>query len=203
MRSYGQFCGLAFGLDIIGDRWNMLIVRNLILGPQRWKEMRFNLPGIAKNLLSKRLKDLTDAGVIVSDKETYALTEKGRELEPIIFGIARWGETHFIPPKGVGHEKRKRFFYTSLRRKMLTSKNEATVLLRVDQDILVASLGPTPTLVQVNEGVLCDSELATDFSTFSTLIFSDKNWKEFELSGKVKVKGSRRAANELMRVLYF
>lgn len=202
MRSYGQFCGLAFGLDVIGDRWNLLIVRNLILGPQRWKDMRFNLPGIAKNLLSKRLKELEEFGVIIAENETYALSEKGRELEPIVFAIAAWGETHFVSHEG-NHEKRKRFFYTSLRRKLGSSKKEASVLLKVDDDILVVQLGEHPSLIQTDEEVECDAIFDTDFATFASLIFGDGTWKTFEEDGKVAVTGSRRVVNELTKVLRF
>lgn len=202
MRSYGQFCGLAFGLDIIGDRWNLLIVRNLILGPQRWKEMRFNLPGIAKNLLSKRLKDLEEASVIFSENETYALTQKGRELEPIVFAIASWGEEHFVSD-GEEYQKRKRFFYTSLRRKIKASQKEATGLLRVDDDILVVSLGPEPTLVQWTTDVICDAVFTTDFLTLVSMVFDGEKWRRAEEDGYVSVTGSRRVADQLMKSLRF
>ena len=63
-RSYGQYCGLARSLDVVGDRWNLLIVRQLLMGPARYGELREGLSGIATNLLTDRLRDLETAGVI-------------------------------------------------------------------------------------------------------------------------------------------
>ena len=92
MRAYQQLCGLALALDQVGDRWKLLIVRDLILGPQRFGELKASLRGITPNLLAARLKDLTAAEVIEKqDPRGYALTERGRELVPAVFALSRWG----------------------------------------------------------------------------------------------------------------
>lgn len=95
-RSYGQYCGLARGLDVVGDRWNLLIVRQLLIGPARYRELLDGLPGVATNLLADRLRDLETAGVIerrVAEKGNavvYALTSWGAELREPIEGLIRW-----------------------------------------------------------------------------------------------------------------
>jgi DNA-binding HxlR family transcriptional regulator len=99
VRSYGQFCALAKALDVIGDRWTLLIVRELMLrGPCRYTDIRVGVPGIATNLLAERLRDLEDAGVIGREDAPppvattlYRLTERGHDLDPVIRALGIWG----------------------------------------------------------------------------------------------------------------
>lgn len=94
-RSYGQYCALARALDVIGDRWNMLIVRELLPGPLRYGELKASLSGIATNLLSERLRSLEGDGVIerqVGDRGVnYSLTSWGAELREAMEALGRWG----------------------------------------------------------------------------------------------------------------
>ncbi|MGB1275997.1 MAG: winged helix-turn-helix transcriptional regulator [Nannocystaceae bacterium] len=90
-RSYKQFCGLARALDAVGERWTLLIVRNLLAGPQRYGELSVSLPGITTNLLAKRLREMVAAGIVDHRQKRYALTAMGRELEPAVMALGRWG----------------------------------------------------------------------------------------------------------------
>ncbi len=97
-RSYEQHCGLARALDIVGERWTLLIVRDLLLGPRRYGDLLASLDGITTNLLAKRLREMTKLGLIEkrrlpapASSEVYALTEAGRALEPAVMELARWG----------------------------------------------------------------------------------------------------------------
>ena len=98
MRSYGQYCALARALDLIGDRWTLLIIRELFARNSRYSDLRDALPGIATNLLAERLRQLQDAGVIESYEApppvratVYRLTPRGRELRPAIRALVTWG----------------------------------------------------------------------------------------------------------------
>ncbi|MGZ3528953.1 MAG: winged helix-turn-helix transcriptional regulator, partial [Vulcanimicrobiaceae bacterium] len=99
MRTYGQFCALAKGLDLIGDRWTLLIVREIMSrGRARYTELRNGLPGIASNLLSERLRDMEADGILTRVEAPppvattlYALTERGNALRPILHEIGRCG----------------------------------------------------------------------------------------------------------------
>src|ERR1700758_709978 len=99
MRSYGQYCPVAKALDVVGDRWTLLIVRELLLrGPARYTDIREGLPGIATNLLAARLRELESEGVVVRRKElppvaatVFELTARGRDLAPVLGALARWG----------------------------------------------------------------------------------------------------------------
>lgn len=95
-RDYGQYCGLARALDVVGDRWNLLIVRELLIGPARYGQLRDGLSGIATNLLTDRLRDLETAAVVerrLSDDANaiaYALTPWGAQLREPINALIRW-----------------------------------------------------------------------------------------------------------------
>lgn len=98
MRSYGQYCALGRALDHIGHRWTLLIVRELLLGPKRFTDLRDGLPGIANNLLADRLNHLQDDGLVTrrelpppAASTVYELTEPGRELREAIDALIRWG----------------------------------------------------------------------------------------------------------------
>jgi len=104
-RSYDQYCGLARALDVLGERWTLLIVRNLLLGPQRYSELLRGLPGITTNLLAKRLQEMEAEGLIergegTSDAAAYRLTAIGRDLEPAIHALGRWGWRRMGKPTG-------------------------------------------------------------------------------------------------------
>ncbi len=105
-RSYNQFCPLAYGLDVIGERWTLLVIRELLFGPRRYTDILNGLPGIGTNLLASRLKSLEDMGIVrqrtlppPAASQVYELTELGDGLRPVISAISSWG-MHFLnfPP---------------------------------------------------------------------------------------------------------
>ena len=97
-RPYDQYCAVARALEVVGDRWTLLIVRELLTGPKRHTDLRHGLPGIATNLLSDRLRELHARGVIrrrvlapPAASSVYELTERGEELRGVVHAVARWG----------------------------------------------------------------------------------------------------------------
>jgi len=97
-RNYRQFCGLARALDRVGERWTLLIVRNLLLGPKRYSDLLERLPGLTTNLLAARLQEMERLGLVVKRKSPppvratlYELAPAGRALEPALMELARWG----------------------------------------------------------------------------------------------------------------
>ena len=102
MRDYRQNCALAHALDLVGERWTLLVIRELLLGPRRFRDLEANLPGIGTNLLSRRLQTLSKAGIIERDSDGFApyrLTPLGRELKPAIDGLIRWGLQLDLPAR--------------------------------------------------------------------------------------------------------
>ncbi len=106
MRSYGQYCSVAKALDVVGDRWTLLIMRELILqGPCRYTDLKGALPGIATNLLAERLRQLEAAGLIWREdaappvaRTLFHLTAAGADLEPILAALGAWGIRYMADP---------------------------------------------------------------------------------------------------------
>jgi DNA-binding HxlR family transcriptional regulator len=105
-RTYSQYCPLARALDVIGERWTLLVVRELLSGPKRFKDLQDALVGIGTNLLSTRLKDMEKHGLVVRSKlpppgvaMVYALTDHGRRLDEVVLSLARWGTTLLEEPR--------------------------------------------------------------------------------------------------------
>jgi len=95
-RSYGQYCGVTTAVELVGERWAMLIVRDLLVGPRRYTDLKQGLPRIPTNILSTRLKELQEGGVVrrvplMNCGLVYELTDYGRQLEPIVLALGRWG----------------------------------------------------------------------------------------------------------------
>ena len=103
-RSYADPCGVARALDLVGERWALLVVRDLLLGPKRFTDLRVSLPHIGPDVLSLRLRELEEAGLIVRDtlappaaSRVYRLTPRGAALEPVVLELGRWGSQAPFP----------------------------------------------------------------------------------------------------------
>jgi DNA-binding HxlR family transcriptional regulator len=105
-RSYGDACRFAYALDLVGERWALLVVRELLLGPKRFTDLRRGLPNASPNILSERLRELEQGGVVHRRKlpppaavQVYELTEWGKGLEPIVTQLGAWGARSPLPPE--------------------------------------------------------------------------------------------------------
>ena len=100
-RTYGDACGIARALDLLGERWALMIVRELLLGPKRFTDLRAGLPNLSADVLSQRLRGLEEAGIVErrtlpppAPAKVYELTPAGLELEPVLIALGRWGGTY-------------------------------------------------------------------------------------------------------------
>lgn len=105
-REYGQFCGLARAAEVLGQRWTLLILRDLLVGPRRYSDLAAGLPGIPSNLLSTRLKELEQDGLVAREARSgsdrsivYAVTPRGAELQPALDALSRWGAAGMRDPR--------------------------------------------------------------------------------------------------------
>lgn len=104
-RSYGDACGIARALDVVGERWALMVVRELLLGPKRFTDLRAGLPHVSADVLAQRLRDLEQAGIVERRRlpppyasQIYELTASGRGLEPVLVELGRWGGANAPPP---------------------------------------------------------------------------------------------------------
>jgi DNA-binding HxlR family transcriptional regulator/putative sterol carrier protein len=104
-RSYGDACGIARALDVVGERWALMVVRELLLGPKRFTDIRGGLPHVSPDVLAQRLRDLEQAGIVHHRRlpppyasQVYELTSRGRALEPVLIELGRWGGANAPEP---------------------------------------------------------------------------------------------------------
>ncbi|MFB4313911.1 winged helix-turn-helix transcriptional regulator [Actinomadura sp. 21ATH] len=161
-REYGQFCGLARALEMIGERWTLLIVRNLLSGPQRYTDLRKGLPSIPTNILSARLKQLEEAGLATRralphpERATvYELTDYGRDLEPALIALGRWGARTMTEPRPgetITAESVAMAFRTTYRPEAARDTTagyevrmgEFTLRIQITAGVLTVGIGPHP-----------------------------------------------------------
>ncbi|MDZ4818084.1 MAG: helix-turn-helix domain-containing protein [Planctomycetota bacterium] len=131
MKTYGQICGIAQALDMIGDRWTLLILRELLLGPLRYGQLLQNLEGITTNLLADRLVHLSDSELVEKSGEdrlsTYRLTERGNTIEPVLFALGAWG-WQFLDLKDKSKRRSLRWGLVSLKRRLKSSGRDYTIV---------------------------------------------------------------------------
>jgi DNA-binding HxlR family transcriptional regulator len=172
-RSYRQQCGIANALDLVGERWAMLVVRDLILGPKRFTDLRTSLPGIATNVLTQRLKQLERDGIIrrrllppPAASTVYELTEYGRELEPAVLAFGRWG-ARTMAERTPGTASRSEWFGVGLKayfRPEAARGLHATIVMRFDDGRLT---------VRIDDGELAITPFEADGAADLTLTAVD------------------------------
>jgi DNA-binding HxlR family transcriptional regulator len=153
-RSYEQFCGLAKALDVVGERWTMLVIRNLLLGPLRYSDLLRGLPGITTNLLAKRLKEMEEYGLVERVRTSgegghaYRLTEIGRALEPAVHALGRWGWQWMAQPRA-GEHRSLEWLLVALRRRY---RGGVTMTAEIVADQVPYTFRLTPAAADISRG---------------------------------------------------
>jgi DNA-binding HxlR family transcriptional regulator len=173
-RSYDQFCGIARALDLVGERWALLIIRDLILGPKRFTDLRRGLPGIGTNVLAARLKELERAGVVArralpppAASTVYELTEYGRELEGPLLAVGRWGAAS-MGQRQPDQALRSEWFGVALKaffRSEAAADLEAEIELRFGDGTLLARIDRGSLVVEPGSPNSADLVLETEVET--------------------------------------
>jgi DNA-binding HxlR family transcriptional regulator len=197
-RSYGQRCAVARALDYVGERWTLLLVRELMVGPKRFKDLLEGLPGIGTNLLTDRLKDLEQGGIVSrrvlpppAGSTVYELTTRGEGLEPVVFALGRWGH-QFLSHRVPGEISRPGWFMVALRGTFRSDKAANARLqyeLRIDGQVfqMVISDGK----LRVGQGGPPDPNmtLTTDLGTLIGLVSGALSPNDALRTGDVSVEG--------------
>ncbi|MGI5284003.1 winged helix-turn-helix transcriptional regulator [Nonomuraea polychroma] len=171
-RSYGQHCGLARALDVVGDRWNLLIVRQLLMAPARYRELLDGLPGMATNLLADRLRDLEAAGVLErrlaeeGNAIVYALTPWGAELREPIESLIRWSTPLMARGPGGDHFRAEWLVVAlpALLGDKPAARRSSTVGIAVGGQLLQVQATPSGIEVSLHDGRDLDAVVHADAS---------------------------------------
>lgn len=167
-RSYGQYCGLARSLDVIGDRWSLLIVRQLLIGPARYVELLDGLPGMATNLLADRLRYLETGGVVErglaaeGNAIVYGLTSWGAELREPIEALIRWSTPLMVRGPG-GDSFRAEWLIVALRALLgKTTRRSTTIGVGVGDEMIAVRVTRAGVEVAAHDGAELDGVLRAD-----------------------------------------
>jgi DNA-binding HxlR family transcriptional regulator len=202
-------CGIAHASDLLGQRWALLVVRELLLGPKRFTDLRAGIPDISPNVLGQRLRELEESGIVTRRKlappaavQVYELTEWGHELEPAVLALGRWasGSSSFPRNAEMGPDS----LVLALKSTFDPSKAEglnASYALR---------LGEIPFLIEVSEGRLeaahgetesSDATIRSDSEVITGVVFRGKPLAKAVEGGEIAIGGSRKAVSALFRAL--
>lgn len=201
-RWYDDACGTALALDFVGERWSLLVMRELMLGPRRFSEIRANLPGVSANVLSQRLAGLEAAGIVVrrrspsaANVQVYALTPWGLDAEPILQSMGRWAirsrrhdPTLFFSPVSA---------MLSLRT-MIDRDGAAglagVIAFRFPTDAFVADLRRGELTIRRGEMEAPDVAFTTDPSTLAAVVYGKRPFADVEAEGRLRIEGDRAFA---------
>lgn len=208
-RSYNQYCAIARALDIVGERWTLLVVRELLTGPKRFKDLLEGLPGIGTNLLTTRLKDLERYGVVrrttlppPAASKVYELTELGRSLEPVIAALSRWG-LEFLDTPDREDDLRPAWAVVAMRSAL---KQEAarglqeTYEFRIDKEAFHLRIKDGE--VEALQGPAVDPELVVRGSTqaFLALVAGQLEPAEALESGEIRIEGEQETLARCLEI---
>jgi DNA-binding HxlR family transcriptional regulator len=209
MRSYGDGCAVAHSLDVVGERWALLVVRELLLGPKRYTDLRRGLPNASPNVLSQRLDELERAGVIHRRKlpppasaRVYELTNWGRELEGIVVALGHWGARS---PSGlptdlpVGADSmiialRSRFDPTDAHG--LRARYE----LRLGEDRFRIEIADNKLDITRGDADHPDATIDTDPNTLAAVLWAGQAPADAQRSGTMAIEGDKSAVDRLIRL---
>jgi DNA-binding HxlR family transcriptional regulator len=200
-RTYGDRCGVARALDIVGERWALLVVRELLLGPKRFTDLRTGLPHVGPDILAQRLRELEQSGIVrrgtlppPAASRIYELTERGAELEPIVVALGRFGSVAPFPPgeAEIGIDA------VVIALKSLFAPDSANGLsatyeLRLgEQSFRIDVADGRIEIARASAGAP-DATIVTDPATLATVLWHGRELDDARRSGDITTTGDRHA----------
>jgi len=206
-RTYEDGCATAHALDLIGERWALLVVRELILGPKRFTDLRAGLPGISPNVLTQRLEELEESGLLRRRKLpppaaawVYELTERGLELEQVIMALGRWGAKS--PLLLQGHPLSIDATVLSFRTMFSAEAAgdfEATIELRIGEDRFRATIANGAMELVRGEAAKPDAVIAAaDANTLVEVVYAGRKLGDAIKAGELSVEGDKAAVKRFL-----
>jgi DNA-binding HxlR family transcriptional regulator len=207
-RSYRDACRLAHALDTVGERWALLVIRELLLGPKRFTDLRTGLPHASSTILAERLRDLEQSGVVRRRKlpppfaaSVYELTAWGRELEPILTGLGAWGARAPTPPaaQAIGVDSIVLALRSLFDPEAAGEERTSCALLLDGEPFVVRVAGGEIELSRETSDDV-DASLTADPGTLAALLTGQLPLEEAIAAGAIEVGGSRSALRRFLRL---
>lgn len=209
MRTYGQGCAIAHALDLVGERWAMLVVRELLLGPKRFTDLRAGLPEASPDLLARRLRELEQTGVVrrrrlgpPAGARVYELTEWGLELESIVIALGRWGSrSRLLERTGEASVDSVMLRLRGLFDPEAAGDLRATYELRFGDDRFSVRVADGRIEVERGEAHEPDATVETDARTFRALLARKLRLVEATRAGQLQLTGDAAAVERLVEAV--
>jgi DNA-binding HxlR family transcriptional regulator len=205
-RSYRDSCAIARALDVVGERWALLVVRELLLTPQRFSELRHALPHVSSNLLADRLRELEHNGVVrrlapAEGPRAYELTERGRKLEPILLALSDWGidAPQPAPPSALSATSVLIFLQRAARPDPAAPPTDCR--LELGGQVWTVRLASGRVEVQPGEPATAAVSLRTDPKTLSALLTDPATLATARADGRAAVVGDLSAIHTLLHAV--
>jgi DNA-binding HxlR family transcriptional regulator len=205
-RTYDDGCAAAHALDLVGERWALLVVRELLLGPKRFTDLRAGLPNASPNVLAERLRGLEEAGIVrrrrlppPAASRIYELTDWGEELEPVILRLGRWGARSPSKPDDapLGVDSLILSFRTMFDAGAAEGL-EASYELRMGEDLFLAEVSGGSFEIERGSAERPDATIEADSTTLAGLVYSARPLAEALRSGDVKIEGDEAAVERFL-----
>jgi DNA-binding HxlR family transcriptional regulator len=206
-RAYDDPCGIARALDVVGERWALLVVRELVLGPKRFTDLRNGLRGVSTDVLSQRLRQLEQAGVLrqvtlppPSATRAYDLTDRGRELEPVLQALGRWGSREALAND---REMSVDAFAVALSTVFDPARADGldtTLALVVDGDLLVATVHDGRLRIRRGAAEQPDARIQGSVAALREVLWRGRPLPEAEADGSVTVGGLRSVVRRFLKL---
>ncbi len=209
MRTYGDGCAIARALDLVGERWALLVVRELLLGPKRYTDLRRGLPNASPNVLSERLRELERAGVVRRRKlpppagsRVYELTDWGRELEQIVISLGRWAARSPTPPSDAPIASADSIVLALSARFDADAARglRAGYELRLGEDRFRIEVEDAEIDVARGGADRADATIDTDPGTLAAVLWEDRSLADAQRSGTMTIEGDEAAAERFVRL---
>jgi DNA-binding HxlR family transcriptional regulator len=208
-KHYGQYCPVAHALELVGERWSLLVVRELLHGPKRYTDLASSLPGIGTNILASRLRDLERAGVVQKRRlpppaaaSVYELTAYGEELREPLYALGRWGARSLGPPTA-DDSLAPGWLVNAVRATCAGCTTDRVYELRVDDESVTARFEGEELVVEAGSSPEADTVIETDPATLFCIASGEVPIREALTSKAVKVSGSRKDAEHFLSLFSF
>jgi DNA-binding HxlR family transcriptional regulator len=205
-RSYGDACGIARALDVVGERWALLVVRELLLGPQRFSGLRRALAGASSNMIADRLRELEGHGVIQRRKLAppagswvYELTGWGRELEPVVLALGGWALRVPLPPEPVTLSASSVLLFLRGAAHPDPAAPPATYRLQLGDQVWSVRTAPGRVHVEPGDPASPDASIRTDPKTLNALLQDPGSLDAALADGSAAAAGGLPALRQLLR----
>ena len=209
MRTYGDGCPIARALDLVGERWALLVVRELLLGPKRYTDLRRGLPNASPNVLSQRLGELERAGVLRRRKlpppagsRVYELTDWGRELEEIVVALGRWGARSPTPPDDAPIVSADSIIL-ALRARFdpgAAHGLRASYELRLGEDRFAIEVADDEITAARGDAHRADATIDTDPDTLNAVLWRGRSLADAQRKKSMTIEGDKAAVERFVRL---